>query len=1753
MKIKSIISVFLIFLFNSSVALAADETIPTGSYIIDMGVVPQTVQNGLKPYGLVYALIKNHKIPIKWIISPTKTKDGIDFTHNGYNFKGGPFIITADFRTPEVNALIATWEAKGVKGKTTVSPVVVPVYTTINYYMTWTLDEQNGQIAEEYLKSAEMPPVSYQFQDPSLLNCCNDLYVMPHADPTWDTHKNLLYWNKGAAEGGCQGAIYASCHAVSVLENIFNPANPSERMNFLMNNPISPSTESAVLFGDHTGGTPPYKHEYATHPVMQLIGTIDAATQNGSEQIFLPYSNGWRPETTIGVWDSTQANIPSLSPGKAALLAFGQGMGDEYRGRVMYEAAHNIGKSTGPSNIAAQRAFFNFAYWASEVKSIQVTSIIETVIASNSSTNVSVSASGGAGGYVYQWTSTCAGTFGNPNAASTTFTPSLVSDTTTCIISCLVTDACGSRTTFISKKVDVLPTFLCDELTNAGQIAANQSNCVAFTPNPLTNAIAPTGGSGAIEYRWLKNIVSSNPTDANWVVIPNASGATFAPPSVSSTIFYMRQARRAGCTNWLSSNVVNLTILTTPTINISTNTGTVCPYGEVVFTATVSPSGSYSYQWQKSTDGGATWTNIAGANTAVRTISVVGKADYRVVVNAATCPFYATPLSISTFDTTPPVFSNKPNDVTVACNAIPPPVILVATDECHVQDIVFHETYSSCSNPTLNTNGGLENTANIAWDTSFLGYPARKLPNFDQSINGWEMGFPESTTEKGLLIHDNNNTINNPEGNAFLWIPGNGFCALNAPINLKAGQCIEISLWAAALSKANPQEATRIQVEVFNVKDNSVVVPYSQVLPAGTSINNMDWQKIITRFAVPADGAYRFVVTQSFEPDWGASAKGMAIDGFFIKECCTAGPIGCENYTITRIWTARDVTGNATKHTQVITVKDTQAPTFNNVPANITICGTAVPAAAILTATDNCDAAPSVFLASEVSTKTTNGTCTDNFYTVTRTWKEKDNCDNVVTATQVVTVINPPKPTISAVSNCANSTTTLTANIGSCFPTATFQWQRWDGTQWVNDGSNNATFTTPVLSANQDYRVVVSMPNSTCSGTSNTFTATPVKAISVTVTTTNSTVCINSLAIVTANVTGGSGTLTYQWQSSNNGNNSWIDIAGATSETLNIETSIVSNNFYRVIVSAPTSGCSSATSLGIPVKVESNAGCDCVLQSCSAYTKLVYKNPVQMNDAAGLVGDKWRFSNVAAGYDAIVEITNATNANSLNAIDNTAVNVDDWCPEINFNFLAGQDSYVDWKITIVAAGTTTPANLPTSSRVTSYDVDGNSNYREMHGHINANGYIVNNPTELVMANEPPFTLVLGSTNEYASISTDSKVKATFYYPGQNNVFSIRLGVRTVNAVGAAFRQFAVSFDPCVSYTNPDINPQKPEITGTVATCVGGSSQTYSTTQPFNTYNWTVVGGTITSGQGTRNIIVDWTSTGAKTVSVATVDANGCVGSANFEVTVNDDPSVSFVNLNSAVICEGESTTLTASVQGGVGTPTYQWETSSNGTTWDKINGENATSLVVSGNTLGIKYYRIVVSFGNTGCSSATSVSTTVEAVSSLAITSTLVGFTECLGGTKKLSVQTVGGKNTTYEWQVSYDNTTWAGIFGAIDTVYTPSSTFAEKRYYRVSISSQSIGCGKVQTESAIVVVVPDPAVNVNVSVSSICVGGTAVLTANVTDPSGTCGVQWQSNSNGTTWKDIENETKPSLTVGALNSTTRYRIMLNCSGSGCCD
>ena len=520
----------------SSISLklfAQSETFSTGSFIINMGATnPNTVANGLKPYGLMYDLIRNYQVPIKWVINPAKVKDGIDFTYNGAQYKGGTFIINAEYRSAAVNSRIAYWTGQGVVGVTTAGPLTLDVAVKIVSYPKWTLDATNGAIAEGFLINAGITntafPGAYNWKSPASLDCCDDYFVMPHADPTWATHGHLWAWNKD-----CLGSIWAGCHAVSVLESLVNPSDATQKMNFL-------STTGLLLFGSHSGGSIPYTQQLPSDPVAQYLGPTDLAQLNGSEQIYMPNAGGaWRPTTQIIAFDPTQVNVPANSPGPAALIAYGRGMGDPTRGYVMYEASHSINKGTA-NDVAAQRAFFNFSFFQTTPKAPQLTVVGITagqqITGGASVTGLNVSASSPLAGitFTYLWTTSCGGTFSNPTGTTTNFTAPAVGANTNCIITCKVTDNCG-RVSFNSYPIIILaPPAPPVAVADSRQI---DNSCLSSVPSitfhVLNNDYDPLGT--ALSFTGLSQ-PSASPANAGvWTSSPDGTVVFTPDPNFSGT------------------------------------------------------------------------------------------------------------------------------------------------------------------------------------------------------------------------------------------------------------------------------------------------------------------------------------------------------------------------------------------------------------------------------------------------------------------------------------------------------------------------------------------------------------------------------------------------------------------------------------------------------------------------------------------------------------------------------------------------------------------------------------------------------------------------------------------------------------------------------------------------------------------------------------------------------------------------------------------------------------------------------------------------------------------------------------------------------------------------------------------------------------------------------------------------------------------------------------------------------------------
>lgn len=117
---------------------------------------------------------------------------------------------------------------------------------------------------------------------------------------------------------------------------------------------------------------------------------------------------------------------------------------------------------------------------------------------------------------------------------------------------------------------------------------------------------------------------------------------------------------------------------------------------------------------------------------------------------------------------------------------------------------------------------------------------------------------------------------------------------------------------------------------------------------------------------------------------------------------CAASPL---IYTDT--YTATDSCGAQAQCSRTITVIDNVAPTLVGCPGNVTIsCDDPVPPPAAVTATDNCD--PSV---TPVLVETPNlAGCGGYSGTITRVWTATDDCGNVASCTQIITVQDTEAP-----------------------------------------------------------------------------------------------------------------------------------------------------------------------------------------------------------------------------------------------------------------------------------------------------------------------------------------------------------------------------------------------------------------------------------------------------------------------------------------------------------------------------------------------------------------------------------------------------------------------------------------------------------------------------------------------------------------------------------------------------------------------
>lgn len=227
---------------------------------------------------------------------------------------------------------------------------------------------------------------------------------------------------------------------------------------------------------------------------------------------------------------------------------------------------------------------------------------------------------------------------------------------------------------------------------------------------------------------------------------------------------------------------------------------------------------------------------------------------------------------------------------------------------------------------------------------------------------------------------------------------------------------------------------------------------------------------------------------------------------------------------------------------------------------------------------------------------------------------------------------------------------------------------------------------------------------------------------------------------------------------------------------------------------------------------------------------------------------------------------------------------------------------------------------------------------------NSQGCTASGSTTVQLGNIPS-TVISGDTEICQGLSTSLDAGAGFSAYAWNNGQTTRS--ISVQASGT-YTVVVTNASGCTniaSVTVNVLNAPSPQISGALSFCPGGNT-TLSVPAGFSAYQWS-------NNQNTASIQV----TQAGTYTVTVVNAQGCTGTANQNITVNPLPTASIGG--TLVLCAGQSTVLTASP----GLSAYAWNT-----------GETTSAILVTSSGT----YSITVT-NSFGCTDDTSVNVSVVA------------------------------------------------------------------------------------------------------------------------------------------------------------------------------
>lgn len=283
------------------------------------------------------------------------------------------------------------------------------------------------------------------------------------------------------------------------------------------------------------------------------------------------------------------------------------------------------------------------------------------------------------------------------------------------------------------------------------------------------------------------------------------------------------------------------------------------------------------------------------------------------------------------------------------------------------------------------------------------------------------------------------------------------------------------------------------------------------------------------------------------------------------------------------------------------------------------------------------------------------------------------------------------------------------------------------------------------------------------------------------------------------------------------------------------------------------------------------------------------------------------------------------------------------------------------------------------------------------------------------------------------------------------------------------------------------------------------------------------------------------------------DIFGC-GTVNITdtavVTLDPELNPGTISVTNTTICSGTSPDLLNGTlpTGGLSPLTYTWQYSSDSISWTDISGSNTPGPLssvpsISSNTY---YRRFVKSRVCTANSAGLAISVTGLMVGGdIAATEPEICKDATPGIIDNLVAASGGtGSGIQYQWQFSTDGASWNDIASANAVDYQPGA-LSNDTYFRRKATNGNGVCDTTYAGPVLIsIYAPLNPGSIQPGDTIVC-DGSEVTIKNLTLPSnGSPGYSyvWQSSEEPfTSWNDIPTSDAPSLTIGSINSTTRFR------------